>query len=108
MSITFESSSVNGLTLSSHDLIRMQPNGRSLKEFMVLANGESDSSRAICFKFVNGVLIRCYHDKFRSSDFERTPIAVPTPLRSKLIYISHDIPFAGRLGIRKIHFLGIL
>ena len=77
-------------------LIQLQQSDPDLATLFVLAT-QPDQDYVIR----NGVLMRAWRDKCSPQEATIYQVVVPTPLRAKLLYLAHEIPAAGHLGIAK-------
>ena len=94
------------------ELIALQRNDTELRKFFELAKADHSNNSTSYFDLRNDVLIRRGKDRISPSGLEISQIVVPRQLHDKLLRVSHDIPTAGHLGVRKTydrlarHFFG--
>src|SRR5664279_2095115 len=82
-------------------LISLQHSDVSLSKYFDLAREPVDPNSSEKFYFKSGVLMRRWHHRMQPTDTGHSQVVAPTPIRRQLLYICHDIPASGHLGIRK-------
>jgi transposase InsO family protein len=85
------------------ELIALQRNDTELRKFFELAKADHSNNSTSYFDLRNDVLIRRGKDRISPSGLETSQIVVPRQLHTKLLRVSHDIPTAGHLGVRKTY-----
>ena len=90
------------MPVDRQELIRLQQSDHSLAALFSSVIPESEQTADKTSYFLkNGVLMRTFRDKLAPSDAGIHQVVVPFCLRSKLLYLAHDIPAAGHLGVAK-------
>jgi len=83
-------------------LISMQQDDMSLRPlYQLVGKWDGQSMERQTYSLVNGVLVRQWKDLDTPEELGYTQVVVPLPLRAKLLYVAHDIPASGHLGVRK-------
>ena len=83
-------------------LIKLQQSDSDLKCYIDQA-GQSphDVNKVERFFFKSGILMRNWHHRSQPTDTGHNQIVAPAAISRQLLYISHDIPASGHLGVRK-------
>ena len=99
--------SSGGDVITRSDLISMQKNDPELKSLYSGALSETEAASYPCCYFIqNDVLMRKRRPPDVSVDDEwlvQYQIVVPSPYRSHILNLAHDIPMAGHLRVRKTY-----
>ena len=85
-------------------LIQLQQTDPALSKLVQMASekkSDDSSQNNSQYYFENGVLMRSYLDKTLPIGAELHQIVVPEKLKSKVLFLSHDIQFAAHLGATK-------
>ena len=82
-------------------MIDLQQSDVSLKTYFDRVNDQENDSEAGQFYIRSGVLMRRWTHRSQPIDTGHGQIVAPVAIRSQLLYICHDIPASGHLGIRK-------
>jgi RNase H-like domain found in reverse transcriptase/Reverse transcriptase (RNA-dependent DNA polymerase)/Integrase zinc binding domain/Integrase core domain/SCAN domain len=106
LSLLFENTEATKISISSvvdrDSLIKLQQSDSSLKRYSDQARQlPHDVNRVERFFFKSGVLMRNWHHRSQPTDTGHNQIVAPAAIRHQLLYISHDIPASGHLGVRK-------
>jgi len=89
--------------VTREELIALQRDDTALGKFFELAKADHSNNSSSYFDLRNDVLIRRGKDRISPSGLEISQIVVPRQLHDKLLRVSHDIPTAGHLGVRKTY-----
>ena len=97
---SFEDTTVSSQSLFNsvdrEELIRLQQSDPDIASLFELAD-----QPAYGYEIRDGVLLRLWRDKCSPQEATIHQIVVPTPLRAQLLYLAHEIPAAGHLGVAK-------
>ena len=89
--------------VTREELIALQRDDTELRKLFELAKADHSNNPTSYYDLRNDVLIRCGKDRISPSGLETSQIVVPRQLHHKLLRVSHDIPTAGHLGVRKTY-----
>jgi Integrase zinc binding domain len=105
LSWLFDETKINPVPIASivnrDMLIKLEQADDSLKKYMLKAQLVTELSGDEKFIFKSGVLMRNWCHRSQPADTGNNQIVAPASIRHQLLYISHDIPASGHLGIRK-------
>ena len=105
LSWLFNETSSNSVPISSivnrETLISLQQADITLNKYMLKAQASTDVNGDERFFFKSGVLMRNWCHRSQPADTGNNQIVAPASIRHQLLYISHDIPASGHLGMRK-------
>lgn len=106
LSLLFENSDSTTLPISSvvdrDSLVKLQQSDSGLKRYIDQARqSPHDVNNVERFFFKSGVLMRNWHHRSQPTDTGHNQIVAPAAIRRQLLYVSHDIPASGHLGVRK-------
>src|ERR1043165_4657999 len=88
--------------VSRENLISMQQADASLRPlFQLVEQRDGQSVTRQSYSINNGILVRLWKDVDTPDELGYLQIVVPSQLRTKLLYIAHDIPASGHLGVKK-------
>jgi len=96
----FEDTTVSSQSLFNsvdrEELIRIQQSDPDIATLFELADQPAHG-----YEIRDGVLLRLWRDKCSPQEATIHQIVVPTPLHAQLLYLAHEIPAAGHLGVAK-------
>ena len=105
LSWLFNETSSNSVPISSivnrETLISLQQADITLNKYMLKAQSSTDVNGDERFFFKSGVLMRNWCHRSQPADTGNNQVVAPASIRHQLLYISHDIPASGHLGMRK-------
>ena len=88
-------------TIDRKTLIGLQQSDPTVSKYVDRARLPLDDTVSEQFYFKAGVLMRRWFHRSQPSDTGHGQIVAPSAIRRQLLYICHDIPASGHLGIRK-------